>query len=70
MGAGDGIFQRLTLWENGELIRSNIKSTEEAKRIIAGCDLSMATIDCDPQEYEVRNHQGKLVYKRNRIHVP
>lgn len=59
---------KLKLYENGIFV-VEVDSVAQAKRIIEGCDLSMATVDCDPQEYQVR--QGsKVIYSRPRIRIP
>lgn len=52
----------LRLFENGKFLR-RVKSIDEAKEIIAGCDESMACVDCDPQDYVVKN-SSRTVYER------
>jgi hypothetical protein len=56
------------LYENKKYLR-NVKNIDEAKKIIAGLDESMACVDCDPQDYIVKKG-NKIVYDRtikNRI---
>ena len=46
------------------------RTVDEAKRIIAGCDESMAAVDCDPQGYKLLDNDGKIVYERPKIRIP
>jgi len=59
----------MKLYENGRLI-AEPKSIKDAKKMIGGLDLSMATVDCDGQEYEVRDSRNRVVYYRSRDRVP
>lgn len=60
----------MIVYENGREIPRRPRTLAEAKEMIAGLDLSMATVDCDLQEYKVVNARGKVVYRRPRVHVP
>jgi hypothetical protein len=53
----------LKVWENKERC-FNIESLEKLEKFIEGMDLSMATVDCDPQTYRAYDETGKLVYQR------
>lgn len=59
----------MKLYENGKYI-ADYPSVASAKRAIEGLDYSMACVDCDPQEYVLKDADGKEVYRRPRIYVP
>lgn len=59
----------MKLLENGRLV-AEPDSLEVAVKMIAGLDLSMATVDCDPQDYEVRDDDGNVILYRPRMYIP
>lgn len=44
-----------------------VKNMKAAEKMIGGLDLSMATVDCDFQDYKVINSKGKIIFHRPRV---
>lgn len=59
----------MKLFENGRLV-AEPDSLEAAVKMIGGLDLSMATVDCDPQDYHVRDDDGNVILHRARMYIP
>lgn len=52
----------MKLYENGRLLRE-VKDVEEAKKVIVGCDLAMATADSPLSTFQVKRGK-RTVYRR------